>query len=106
MVEVDNTLEEMKNNGYKAALVKKDGQLFKSNFQFDDPLPSILSSFLNVSDAILKQARGEGREYEVQLEDSILIAIPVSEYYLISYIDDREKKKIIREYATKIKELL
>lgn len=100
---VDDILEEMKNKGLKAALVKKDGQLFKSNFQFEDPLPSVLSSFLNVSDAILKQAKGDGREYEMQLEGSILVAVPVSEYYLVCYIDDREKKKTVREYAAKIK---
>ena len=103
---VDSILDEMKSAGYKAALVRKDGQLFKSNFQIDDPLPSIISSFLNVSDALIKQSKGEGREYEMQLEDSVLVAIPVSDYYLVSYIDNREKKKIIREYADKIKLLL
>lgn len=103
---VDEILEEMKNNGYKAALVNKSGQLFKSNFQFDDPLPSILSSMLNVSDAMLKQAKTEGREYELQLAESILVAVPVKDYYLISFLDDREKKKIIRDYAEKIKSAL
>ena len=103
---VDQILDEMKSAGYKAALVRKDGQLFKSNFQLDDPLPSILSSLLNVSDAIIKQSKGEGREYEMQLEDSILVAVPVDDYYLVSYIDNRDKKKIIREYAAKIKPLL
>ncbi len=100
---VDEILEEMKNEGYKAALIRKDGQLFKSNFQFEDPLPAVLSSLLNVSDAMLKQAQSQSREVELGLSDSILVALPVSDYYLISYIPDRDKKKVIRTYAEKIK---
>lgn len=104
---IEDILEEMKNNGYKAAVVQKDGVLFKSNFQFDEPRPSIISSMLNVSDALLKQALGDGKEYELALEDnSIIVGIPVNEYYLISILDDREKKKVIREYSLKIKEEL
>ncbi|MDD5023059.1 MAG: hypothetical protein PHU63_02725 [Candidatus ainarchaeum sp.] len=105
-MDIDNILEEMKNNGFKTALLTKDGKLFKSNFQIEEPSASVLSSFFNVSDAMLRQVDSEGREFELQLEDSILVGIPISNYYLVSYTDSRDKKKTIREYAERIKGFL
>ncbi|MBN2478388.1 hypothetical protein JXB01_03810 [Candidatus Micrarchaeota archaeon] len=99
----DDVLEEMKNAGYKGALIKKDGKIVATNFPFEDPLPSILSSMLNVGDAIIKQSRDEPQEFEILLEDGILVAIPVKEYYMVSMVESREKKKDIREFAEKIK---
>ncbi|MFA5049769.1 MAG: hypothetical protein WC501_02065 [Candidatus Micrarchaeia archaeon] len=104
---IEDILEEMKNEGYRSAVIQKDGTLFKSNFQFEEPTPSIVASMLNVSDALLKQAEGNGKEYELALEDgSILVGIPINDYYLVSILEDREKKKIIREYASKMKDEL
>jgi len=104
---VENVLEEMKNEGFKAALVKKDGHLYKSNFPFEDPLPSVISSLLNTADAIFKQLKEEGQEYEIAFEDSLVVAIPVSDYfYLIGVLDGREQKKEFRKYISKIKPIL
>jgi len=102
MSDVSSILEDMKNENYRSALVDYSGHLFRSNFQFDDSIPSLIASVLNVSDAMLRQVKTQGREYELQLSDSILVAIPVSKYYLISFIENRETKKKIREYAKKI----
>lgn len=103
---VETILEEMKNAGFKSAIVKKDGHIFKTNFQFDDPLPSVFSSLVNVCDALMAQANDSGIEYELAIGEELLFVIPLKDYYMITVTDSKEKKKDIREFSKKINEKL
>ena len=50
-----------------------------------------------------KQVKDEPQEYEMLLQDGVLVAIPVKDHYLVSLVDTRDKKKDVREFAERMK---
>lgn len=54
----------------------------------------------------MKKVKDKNNEMEVSTEKGYFIVIPIGDFYLCGITEDREKKKMLREYAKKIAEIL
>ncbi|MBI5051172.1 hypothetical protein HZC08_00265, partial [Candidatus Micrarchaeota archaeon] len=51
-MDFDNLLNELKSKGLETAIIRKDGYLVRSTMTMDEVTPGIISSLVNVSDAV------------------------------------------------------
>jgi len=104
--EVNKFLSELKDGGIESAFIRKDGVKIHSTITLDENTSNLIVSLSNTVEAIMKKVKDKNNEMEVSTEKGYFIVIPIGDFYLCGITEDREKKKMLREYAKKIAEII
>jgi predicted regulator of Ras-like GTPase activity (Roadblock/LC7/MglB family) len=105
MEEIANIINQMKDAGVDGALIRKDGVKAYSTLSLDNNTSEIIASMSNIIETIMKTMKDKNNEIEISTGQSYIIIVPAGDYYLCGVTEDREKKKILREYADKIQSI-
>ncbi|MBS3067715.1 hypothetical protein J4450_03365 [Candidatus Micrarchaeota archaeon] len=103
---VDDLLAEMRNNGITGAVVRNDGILISSTISLSESGASTFASLSNVCDALLKTLKDTQREIEISAGGLFLVLLPVGSYLLCGVVKSRDQKKMLKEYADKLKQIV
>ncbi len=106
MGELDDLLNEMKNEGIGGAVIRNDGVKVASTIALDDVASGLLSSLSNVSDAMLKRSGDAQESVEISYQNEILVVVPVKNHIFCAMIKDRSQKEKVLEYAKKAQSFL
>ena len=103
---VTELLNDMKNKGLNAAVVRTDGLLLSSTISLSESGANTFASLSNVCDALFKNIKDMQREIEISTGGLFLLLLPVGNYILCGVIKSRDEKKTLREYADKLKQII
>jgi hypothetical protein len=94
---IEEILNQMKQNGITGAVIRKDGVVMNSTVALS--APAIISSLANISDAILQKEHEHQKELEIAFNNLILVVVPVKNCYFCGMVKERAQKKLVRDYA-------
>jgi|WetSurMetagenome_2_1015567.scaffolds.fasta_scaffold528040_2 hypothetical protein len=99
-------VDEMKSKGIETALLKKGGGLVYSTFAMEDPAPYLLRYLENNAVLMMKRAGDELSEIEINAQGRALLALPLEGYVLAGIIKEDNDRKVLREYAKTLEDML
>ena len=103
---VQSILAEMRDAGILGACLMADGVIIASTIAIDDSGSNLITSISNITDTLMKEAGDKQKEIEITIDNLFLVMIPFNNYFLCGMLKDREEKKPLRDYATRISKLL
>lgn len=103
---IETLVNEMKQKGIESGIVRKDGILAYGTVIAGDATAQNVASVSNTTESILSKVKDSSKEIEIALDNSFYVIIPLKEYLLCASVKDREEKKILREYAEKLRAVL
>lgn len=103
---IQSLMSEMRDVGILGACIRSDGVVLASTIAIDDAGSNLLSSISNITDTLMKEGGDNQRELEITIDNLFLVIIPIKNHLLCGMLKDREEKKTLRDYASKILTLL
>lgn len=100
---VESTLNELKEKEISSAIIRQDGIIISSNFQFEDAGVNAISTIANTSDALLKQFKDKQKEMEIVLGNTSFFIVHIGVFMLCTILKNKDQKQLVRDCAVKLK---
>lgn len=103
---IQSILSEMRDAGILGACIRADGVIIASTIAMDNTGSNFLASISNITDTLMKESGDKQKEIEISVDNLFLVMIPINNYILCGMLKDREEKKALRDYASRMSETL
>lgn len=104
--ELESLLNEMKEQGFSGAVVRKDGVPIYSTLALNDVSANLMASVANVSDALLKRVDDAPENMELVFKNLIVVIVPVKNSLFCAVVNDRKHKSTVLDFAKKAEKYL
>ncbi len=104
--ELEALLNEMKGKGIGGAILRVDGVPVTSTMAINETTSGLISSVVNISDAMMKKNNDTQNQLELSFDEQTLVMIPVNNHIFCGMVKDKDDKKTVMEYAEKAKPFL
>lgn len=100
----EEAMAQLKAKGIEVALLRKDGTLINSTINMNENSATLLSSIVKNSEALAKRMKDNMSQMQLGIGDSLALIYPIQDMIFFALTKNNEDKKIIAEYAEKIRQ--
>jgi hypothetical protein len=100
----EEIMSQLKSRGIEVAFLRKDGSLINSTINMNENSLALLSSIVKNSETLAKRMKDDMSQMQIGIGDSLALIYPIKDIIFFTLTKNNEDKKIIAEYAEKIRQ--
>lgn len=100
----EEIMSQLKSKGIEVAFLRKDGSLINSTINMNENSLALISSIVKNSEILAKRMKDNMSQMQIGIGDSLALIYPIKDMIFFALTKNNEDKKIIAEYAEKIRQ--